>query len=129
MAEEKVFVSFACQRCMQPLKLDDSLNSFGEHLLAELTCKCKNVLQTKPHNTLFIVIVPIHSNPDVDLESTATSYDHYVHPCRLSDSGNGVNGFTVITDENGTEIETLSNQIKVCCILCSSRIVLGAISV
>lgn len=76
------------------------------------------------NNTLFVVIVPIHSNPDVDLESTATSYDHYIHPCRLSDSGNGVNGFTVITDENGTEIETLSNQIKVCCRFSFCRIVL-----
>lgn len=58
--------------------------------------------------------MPIHSTPDVDLESQATSYDHYVHPCRLSDSGNGVNGFTVITD--GAEVETLSNQMKVCLI-------------
>lgn len=30
-------MSFACQRCLQPVKLDESLNSFGEHLLAELT--------------------------------------------------------------------------------------------
>lgn len=39
MAEDKIFTSFSCQRCLQPLRLDDSLNSFGEHILAELTCK------------------------------------------------------------------------------------------
>lgn len=57
------------------------------------------------------VLVPIHSTPDVDLESQTTSYDHYVHPCRLSDSRNGVNGFTVISDTG--DIDTLSNQLKV----------------
>lgn len=55
--------------------------------------------------------MPIHSNPDVDLESQATSFDHFVHACRLSDSGNGVNGFMVISD--GAEVETLSNHLKV----------------
>lgn len=110
MAEEKVYVSFACQRCLQPLRLDESLNSFGEHLLAELTCKFLNKLFCFA-SSIVTVPVPIHSNTDVDLESQATSYDHYVHPCRLSDSGNGVNGFTVITD--GVEVETLSNQMKV----------------
>lgn len=55
--------------------------------------------------------VPIHSNPDVDLESQATSFDHYVPPCRLSDSGNGANGFMLISDEN--EVDLLSQQFKV----------------
>lgn len=39
MVEERVSVSFNCQHCLQPLTLDDSLNSLGEHILAELTCK------------------------------------------------------------------------------------------
>lgn len=55
--------------------------------------------------------MPIHSNPDVDLESQATSFDHYVAPCRLSDSGNGANGFMLISDEN--EVDLLSHQYKV----------------
>lgn len=43
MAEEKVFVSFSCQRCLQPLKFDDSLSSLGEHILAELTRKFSKI--------------------------------------------------------------------------------------
>ncbi|KAF5281826.1 hypothetical protein FQA39_LY05040 [Lamprigera yunnana] len=92
MANEKVLVSFACQRCLQPLRLDDTFNYLGEHILAELT-------------------LPIISNPDVDLESQATSVDHFVHPCRLSDSGNGINGFMLISDAG--EVETISNQMRV----------------
>ncbi|RZC37309.1 beclin-1-like protein [Asbolus verrucosus] len=85
---EKVLVSFMCQRCSQPLKLDDSLSSFSEHISAELN-------------------LPIHSNPDVDLESQATSFDHYIPPCRLVDSGNG---FMLISDEN--ELDSLSHVYK-----------------
>ncbi|KAI4467763.1 beclin 1 [Holotrichia oblita] len=92
MVEERVSVSFNCQNCLQPLTLDDSLNSLGEHILAELT-------------------LPINSTPDVDLESQATSFDHYVHPCRLSDSGNGANGFMLISD--GKEVDSLSHKMKV----------------
>ncbi|KRT79646.1 hypothetical protein AMK59_8325 [Oryctes borbonicus] len=96
MMEERVSVSFNCQNCLQPLILDDSLNSLGEHILAELT-------------------LPINSTPDVDLESQATSFDHYVHPCRLSDSGNGANGFMLISD--GKEVDSLSHKMKVRAIL------------
>lgn len=35
----KASVSFACQRCLQPLTLDDSFNYLGEHILAELSRK------------------------------------------------------------------------------------------
>lgn len=90
MAEEKPAVYFECQRCFQPLKLDDSFNSLGEHILAELT-------------------LPIHTHPDVDLESQATSFDNYINPCRLSDSGNGTNGFMLISDTT----EEISNRFKI----------------
>ncbi|XP_023019610.1 beclin-1-like Atg6 [Leptinotarsa decemlineata] len=92
MAEGKELVSYTCQRCSQALKLDDSLNSFSEHIQAELN-------------------LPIHSNPDVDLESQATSFDHYVPPCRFSDSGNGANGFMLIS--NDKEVDLLSQHFKV----------------
>lgn len=55
--------------------------------------------------------MPIHSTPDVDLESQATSFDNYIHPCRLSDSGNGTNGFMLISD--GAEVETMSKMMEV----------------
>ncbi|XP_019879597.1 beclin-1-like protein [Aethina tumida] len=93
MADDKILTfSFTCQKCFQPLKLDESLNSFSEHISAELN-------------------IPIHSNPDVDLESQATSFDHYVPPYRLTDSGNGVNGFMLISDEN--ESEGFTGRLKV----------------
>lgn len=92
MSDDKVFVSFTCQRCSQPLILDDSFNYLSEHVLAELN-------------------LPIHSNPDVDIESQANSFDQYVQPCRMSDSGNGANGFMMISDEN--ESELLSHKYKV----------------
>lgn len=55
--------------------------------------------------------MPVHLIPDVDLESQATSFDHFVQPCRLSDSGNGANGFMVISD--GAEVKTISHKLKV----------------
>ncbi|XP_030762144.1 beclin-1-like protein isoform X2 [Sitophilus oryzae] len=91
MGDDKAFVSFTCQRCSQSLRLDESLNSFSEHISAELN-------------------LPIYSNTDVDLESETTSFDQYVPPCRLSDSGNGANGFMLISDEN--EVDLLSSQYK-----------------
>ncbi|XP_045466392.1 beclin-1-like protein isoform X1 [Harmonia axyridis] len=78
MTEERV--CFTCQRCSQPLALDDSFSNISEHEKAELN-------------------LPLHSNTDVDLESQMTSFDNYVHPFRLSESGNGVNGFLLISDE------------------------------
>lgn len=109
MADDKYFSSFACQRCSKSLRLDESLNSFSEHTSAELNCKLISLLNLWRLNNLFLV--PIHSTPDVDLESQATSFDHYVPPCRLSDSGNGANGFMLISDEN--EVDLLSQQFKV----------------
>lgn len=32
-------VSFACQRCLQPLQLEDSFDNMSIHALAELDCK------------------------------------------------------------------------------------------
>lgn len=37
MVDIKSNVSFACQRCLQPLRLDPSFYHLGEHTLAELS--------------------------------------------------------------------------------------------
>lgn len=93
MAETiKMSVSYACQRCLQPLTLDESFNYLGEHILAELS-------------------LPIHSNPEVDLESQTTSLDHFVPPYKLSDSGNGANGFMLVVDDE--ENDCISHQMRV----------------
>lgn len=55
--------------------------------------------------------MPIHSNPDVDLESQATSLDHFIPPYKLSDSGNGANGFMLVVGDE--ETENLSHQLRV----------------
>uniref|UniRef100_A0A0A9YDV6 Beclin-1-like protein n=2 Tax=Lygus hesperus TaxID=30085 RepID=A0A0A9YDV6_LYGHE len=75
MVERKLNVNFFCQRCLQPLKLDDSFGVIGEHTLAELT-------------------LPVHTTPEVDIE--AASIDHLIPAFHLDDSGNGTNGFTLL---------------------------------
>lgn len=89
-SERKVNVSFLCQRCLQPLKLDSSFTSLGEHTLAELS-------------------LPVTISPEVDLE--AAVIDHFVPQFQLDDSGNGINGFTLL----GTQREPgdLSHFMKV----------------
>lgn len=40
MGDLKGTVNFACQRCLQPIRLDPSFNHLGEHTLAELSRTC-----------------------------------------------------------------------------------------
>lgn len=47
--------------------------------------------------------MPIYSNADNHLDSQTLSFDHYAPPFRLTDSGNGTNGFTLIS--NASELE------------------------
>lgn len=35
---EKQVVSFACQRCLQPIVLDEQLEKISVHAMAELSC-------------------------------------------------------------------------------------------
>lgn len=44
---EKVPVSFACQRCLQPIVLDENLDHISVHAMAELSCKLINKIQWK----------------------------------------------------------------------------------
>lgn len=90
MAENKSFVNFSCQRCLQPLNLDESLNNLGEHTIADLTLQ-------------------IHRNNEADLELQSSSLEHYVPPFRLTESNN--NGFMVISD--GSEATSLGHQLHV----------------
>jgi len=36
---EKQAVSFACQRCLQPIVLDEQLEKISVHAMAELSCR------------------------------------------------------------------------------------------
>jgi beclin len=46
MVETKFSVNFACQRCLQPLKIDESFSTLSEHELAEINCNVTNKLRT-----------------------------------------------------------------------------------
>lgn len=41
---EKQAVSFACQRCMQPIVLDEQLDKINDHAMAELSRKKRKQL-------------------------------------------------------------------------------------
>ncbi|XP_015518319.1 beclin-1-like protein isoform X2 [Neodiprion pinetum] len=92
MMDAKATVSFACQRCLQPLRLDTSFNHLGEHTLAELS-------------------LPIHQHSVGDLEHHSDSLEQLAPPFRLTESANGSNGFMLVGDSG--ETECLSHHLRV----------------
>ncbi|XP_033217113.1 beclin-1-like protein isoform X1 [Belonocnema kinseyi] len=92
MVDMRTNVNFACQRCLQPLRLDPSFNHLGEHTLAELS-------------------LPIQQQVVGDIEPQSGSLEHLVPPFRLTDSANGTNGFMVVGDSG--ETESLSHHLRV----------------
>ncbi|SPP82731.1 beclin-1-like protein [Drosophila guanche] len=76
---EKQAVSFACQRCLQPIVLDEQLEKISVHAMAELS-------------------LPIYRDNGNTLDTQdASSFDHFVPPYRLTDSINGT-GFMLVSD-------------------------------
>ena len=63
-------VSFVCQRCLQPLRIDPSFYSMSEHTYAELSL---NFLPA----------------PEIDLETSESKLDHYVPPFKLNQDACG----------------------------------------
>lgn len=62
------------------------------------------------HNCYFI-IVPIQQQVVGELEPQSDSIEHLVPPFRLTESGNGTNGFMLVGDSG--ETESLSHHLKV----------------
>lgn len=91
MVDDKTNVHFTCQRCLQPIVLDESFDNISVHAMAELA-------------------LPIYSNTTNELDSQATSFDHFVPPFSMADSMNGT-GFMLVSD--GRESNTLSAALKV----------------
>ncbi len=103
MAEEAEKISFVCQRCLQPLRIDPSFYSMSEHTLAELS-------------------LPLSPAPDFDLD--ASSVDKYVPPFKLLSSKSSPNeeesskagiqqkshGFTLV-GESGQSV-TLGHRLR-----------------
>jgi len=93
-------VSFVCQRCLQPLRIDPSFYSMSEHTYAELSL---NFLPA----------------PEIDLEASETKLDHYVPPFKLQDAASSSSigggkpknhGFTLV-GESGQNV-SMGNKLK-----------------
>nr|CAD7399962.1 unnamed protein product [Timema cristinae] len=54
--------------------------------------------------------MPIHRAPEVDLESQATTLDHYIPAFGLTESGTGANGFMLVGDQG--EQDSLSHRMR-----------------
>ena len=95
MENELERVSFVCQRCLQPLRIDPSFYSISEHALAELS-------------------LPLSPAPEVDLEASGGKLDNYVPPVKLQDATGSAksksHGFTLV-DEYGQNV-TLGNRLR-----------------
>ncbi|XP_055637395.1 beclin-1-like protein [Toxorhynchites rutilus septentrionalis] len=93
MNDAKENVSFSCQRCLQPIHIDDFFAALGEHTQAELA-------------------LPINPHVEVDIESQLTSMDHFVPPFRLTEcSGADSHGFMLLTD--GPDRELFGNTLRI----------------
>lgn len=92
MAEvEPERVSFVCQRCLMPLRIDPTFYSMSEHTYAELSL---NFLPA----------------PEIDLEASESKLDHYIPPFKLQQDGAGSKNFTLV-GEAGQNV-TLGNKLK-----------------
>ncbi|XP_034113763.1 beclin-1-like protein [Drosophila sulfurigaster albostrigata] len=88
---DKQPASFACQRCLQPIVLDEQLEKISVHAMAELS-------------------LPIYGgNVNTIDAQDANSFDHFVPPFRLTDSINGT-GFMLVSD--GRDNKKLSAAFK-----------------
>ena len=86
-------VSFVCQRCLQPLRIDPSFYSMSEHTYAELSL---NFLPA----------------PEIDLEASENKMDNFVPAFKiLQDLKQKSHGFTLV-GEAGQNISSLGNKLK-----------------
>lgn len=60
---------------------------------------------------IYFLVVPIQQQVVGELEPQSDSIEHLVPPFRLTESGNGTNGFMLVGDSG--ETESLSHHLKV----------------
>ncbi|XP_074627741.1 beclin-1-like [Acropora palmata] len=103
-------VSFVCQRCYQPLRLDISLLSMDGEALAELAepfpgfeSESSGGQDTERHDT------SIHETP-TNLEEDDTVVRRIIAPARVQSLEGG---FTVIGDTQPVNTENISHKLKV----------------
>lgn len=100
-------VNFTCQRCSQPLKLDDTINKLGESKLRELKAP---VITGKDTDDVIDLISKIQPSPGA--VDTAGTEKKYVPPGRLISTDSG-NDFTLLGEAETGNMENLSHRLKV----------------
>jgi hypothetical protein len=76
-------------------------------------CVCELKLYNILINKFFFLIfsVPIQQQVIGEIETQSSSLEHLVPPFRLTESGNGSNGFMLVGDSG--ETESLSHHLRV----------------
>ncbi|XP_041087576.1 beclin-1 [Polyodon spathula] len=103
-------VSFVCQRCSQPLKLDTSFNVLDKVTIQELIAPLVTVTQTKPDESNVDNSVPEETFVENKQDGVSRKY---IPPARVL-STESANSFTLIGEaSDGGTMENLSRRLKV----------------
>ncbi|CAH1789427.1 unnamed protein product [Owenia fusiformis] len=104
-----VQVNFVCQKCCQPLKLDQSFKSLDATLITELSAPLTS--SNTSDGTLLDLITA--SPVGVSGGSDAQASKKYIPPMRLVSQSDSNNDFTLLGDSQAGNMENLSHQLKV----------------
>ncbi|XP_007643345.1 beclin-1 isoform X3 [Cricetulus griseus] len=104
-------VSFVCQRCSQPLKLDTSFKILDRVTIQELTAPLLTTAQAKPGETQE---EEAHSGEEPFIETRQDGVSRrFIPPARMM-STESANSFTLIGEaSDGGTMENLSRRLKV----------------
>ncbi|XP_051033371.1 beclin-1 isoform X2 [Phodopus roborovskii] len=104
-------VSFVCQRCSQPLKLDTSFKILDRVTIQELTAPLLTTAQAKPGETQE---EEAHSGEEPFIEARQDGVSRrFIPPARMM-STESANSFTLIGEaSDGGTMENLSRRLKV----------------
>ncbi|KAM9425413.1 beclin-1 [Pholidichthys leucotaenia] len=103
-------VSFVCQRCSQPLKLDTSFNVLDRVTIGELTAPLVTVTPSKQAEASEGATAPEETFEENKQDGVSRKY---VPPARIT-STESANSFTLIGDtSDGGTMENLSRKVKV----------------
>ncbi|MGH0126245.1 UNVERIFIED_CONTAM: hypothetical protein FKN15_000499 [Acipenser sinensis] len=103
-------VSFVCQRCSQPLKLDTSFNVLDKVTIQELIAPLVTVTQIKPDESNVDNNVPEETFVENKQDGVSRKY---IPPARVL-STESANSFTLIGEaSDGGTMENLSRRLKV----------------
>ncbi|KAK1160395.1 beclin-1 isoform X1 [Acipenser oxyrinchus oxyrinchus] len=103
-------VSFVCQRCSQPLKLDTSFNVLDKVTIQELIAPLVTVTQIKPDESNVDNNVPEEAFVENKQDGVSRKY---IPPARVL-STESANSFTLIGEaSDGGTMENLSRRLKV----------------